>query len=238
MIDVKARLQALSQNEINMAVASPALYYGEEYSLYSSLKRLLDVLVSAIALVLFSPLMAIISFMIRLDSPGSALFAQRRVGRGAKEFTLLKFRSMHQGADESVHKTFAKRYIRGQCQADEKGCFKPKDDSRVTRVGRILRMTSLDELPQLWNILMGEMSLVGPRPAVPYEVEEYERWQMQRLAVVPGLTGLAQVSGRSGLAFSQIVRYDLEYIEERSLQLDLEILMMTVPAVLLGKAAG
>ena len=238
MIDVKARLQAIAQNEPRVAVASPSLYYVDEFPFYGMAKRLLDALVSAIALVLLSPLMAIISFMVRLDSDGPALFAQRRVGKDGKEFTLLKFRSMHRNADEGIHVAFAKRYIHGHCQADAEGCYKPQSDSRVTRVGRILRKTSLDELPQLWNILKGEMSLVGPRPAVPYEVEEYERWQMQRLAVLPGLTGLAQVSGRSGLTFSQIVRRDLEYIEERSVLLDLEILFMTIPAVLQRRAAG
>ncbi|NLS79082.1 MAG: sugar transferase [Chloroflexi bacterium] len=237
MIDVKARVQALGRRDLPSSLDLPYMGHVEERLLYAWTKRFIDLIISAIALLVLSPVLAAIALAVRLDSPGPALFAQRRVGKGGKEFTLVKFRSMYYGADEGIHRAFAKQYIHGQCEVDGNTCFKPKDDPRVTRVGKFLRMTSLDELPQLWNVLKGDMSMVGPRPAVRYEVEEYERWQLQRLAVLPGLTGLAQVSGRSSLAFNAIARLDVQYTEERNLWLDLWILVMTVPVVLLAKAA-
>jgi lipopolysaccharide/colanic/teichoic acid biosynthesis glycosyltransferase len=242
MIDIKAQVHTLSQatlpkRELDAALGSAYLLV-EDRPFYAALKRMLDLLVSAIALLVLSPIMVIIGVAIRLDSRGPALFAQQRVGQGGKEFTLYKFRSMYQDADDQVHRAFAKQYIHGRGNADQAGCFKPKDDPRVTPVGRILRKTSLDELPQLWNVFKGEMSLVGPRPAVRYEVEEYERWQMRRLAVVPGLTGLAQVHGRSALPFNQLVRCDIQYVEERDIWLDAEILLKTIPVVLSAKSAN
>ena len=238
MIDAKARMHALSQTRADALWGPASLYYVEEQPLYSAAKRLFDVIIAAIALLVLSPLMAVIALLVRLDSRGPAVFAQRRVGKGGVEFTVFKFRTMRSSGDESIHRQFAKQYIRGQCQRDANGCFKPQDDPRITGVGRILRQTSLDELPQLLNVLKGDMSLVGPRPVVRYEVEEYERWQLRRLAVIPGLTGLAQVSGRSGLAFSEIIRRDLEYIEKRSLLLDAQILVKTIPTVLSHRSAG
>ncbi len=238
MIDVKARTQALFNRELNVTPEIPFFLTVPDSLLYSWTKRFLDVVITLVALVMLSPLLALIALVIRLDSAGPAIFRQRRVGKGGREFTCYKFRTMHRNADESIHRSFAKRYIRGQGELNEQGCFKPKDDPRVTRVGRLLRLTSLDELPQLWNVLMGDMSLVGPRPAVRYEVDEYERWQLQRLAVLPGMTGLAQINGRSSLTFDKIVRLDLEYIEHRSILTDLKIILLTIPMVLLAKCTA
>jgi len=238
MIDVKARTQTLLPRDLDVAPVAPYLLSVQEPLLYAWAKRCFDIVVSLLLLLAFSPLLVVIALLIRLDSPGPAIFRQRRVGKGGQEFTLYKFRSMHHKADEGVHRLFARKYIRGQGETDEHGRYKPKSDPRVTRVGHILRLTSLDELPQLVNVLRGEMSLVGPRPAVRYEVDEYERWHSQRLAVLPGLTGLAQISGRSGLSFDKIVRLDLKYVESRSFGLDLKIVLLTVPMVLFAKCAG
>jgi lipopolysaccharide/colanic/teichoic acid biosynthesis glycosyltransferase len=187
--------------------------------------------------------MLTIGLAIRLDSSGPLVFRQTRVGKWGEKFTMLKFRSMFLEADENEHAAFAKEYINGHGRAscpDDAGhaVFKPNGDKRVTRVGKWLRRTSLDELPQLVNVLRGEMSLVGPRPAMPCEVSEYSKWHLQRLAVLPGLTGLAQISGRSGLTFEKIVRIDLAYIRHRSLLLDLAILAKTVPVVLRARCTA
>jgi lipopolysaccharide/colanic/teichoic acid biosynthesis glycosyltransferase len=238
MIDVKARPQILLRKQMEAVSELPYVMAVEESFLYAMTKRLLDVTIAFVALVLFSPLLALVALVIRLDSSGPALFKQRRVGRWGKEFIVYKFRTMYYKADEVIHREFAKKYIRGQGEKDEQGCFKPKNDSRITRIGRILRQTSLDELPQLINVLKGDMSLVGPRPAVRYEVEEYERWQMRRLAVLPGMTGLAQISGRSGLTFEKIIRLDIEYIEKRSVFADLKIALLTLPMLILARCAG
>jgi lipopolysaccharide/colanic/teichoic acid biosynthesis glycosyltransferase len=206
--------------------------------LYPVVKRWFDVALSALLLVLLAPLLLLIAAAVRLDSPGPAIFRQKRVGRLGFEFTLFKFRSMYNNADEDVHRKFAKNYVRGTArQTNKTTVFKPAADTRITRVGRWLRRTSLDELPQLFNVLLGDMSLVGPRPSVGYEVAEYSKWHLGRLAVPPGLTGLAQISGRSGLTFERIVRLDLEYIEHSSLALDLGILLRTIPVVCKAKCA-
>jgi len=183
--------------------------------------------------------MLICAVAITLDSPGPVLFVQTRVGKGGRRFKLYKFRTMYQNCDTKGHRAFMKAFINGQVeeQATDKKVFKPFSERQLTRVGRILRKTSLDELPQLFNVLRGEMSLVGPRPNVPWEVEEYRGWHKERLEVLPGITGLAQVRGRSGLRFDQIVQYDIEYIERRSFKMDLQILWWTVLSVLAGKGA-
>jgi lipopolysaccharide/colanic/teichoic acid biosynthesis glycosyltransferase len=212
-------------------------------ALYPLAKRFLDIACAAVLLVVFAPFLALMALAIRLDSPGAAIFRQKRVGKLGEEFTMYKFRSMFANADQEVHRKFATDYINGngvhKSEASDSAqvVYKPNGDKRVTRVGKWLRRTSLDELPQLINVLKGEMSLVGPRPALRYEVEEYSRWHLQRLAVLPGLTGLAQISGRSGLTFEKIVRLDLLYIENRSLIFDLAILLKTIPVVLKAKCA-
>lgn len=193
-------------------------------------KRVVDVLAAAIALVLFAPLMLLIAIAIKLDSPGPIIFAQTRVGQGGRPFTLYKFRSMRQGAEEE------REQLRQQTESTEI-TFKLKNDPRCTRVGRIIRRTSLDELPQLFNVLRGEMSLVGPRPPIPSEVEQYEDWHRKRLEVKPGITGLWQVMGRSELSFEEMVMLDIYYIENWSLLLDFKILLRTIPTVLLARGA-
>ncbi len=201
--------------------------------------RVLDVIGSALLLVALAPLLAAIAIAIRLDSPGPALFRQRRLGRNLQPFTVHKFRTMKNGVTEDQHREFVTGLIVGEHpEQDAPGPrYKMTEDSRVTRCGRILRRSSLDELPQLWNVLRGEMSLVGPRPPIPYEVEQYPPHWFARFAVKPGVTGLWQVNGRSDVTLEEMVRLDVEYIRRRSLWLNLQIIMRTVPAVLSAKGA-
>lgn len=217
------------------------------YHLYLATKRILDVLVSSIALVLVAPLMLVVGLAIKLDSPGPVLFKQRRVKGLSPDgkpvlFTFYKFRSMRHQADSGVHQKFMSDFINGNGtlhkDGNGKAVYKLASDRRVTRVGSILRKTSVDELPQLINVIKGDMSLVGPRPAIPYEVEQYKEWHKRRLVVTPGITGLWQVKGRSSVTFDEMVRWDIEYAEDRSLRMDLRILFQTVPAVLSGKGAA
>lgn len=207
------------------------------------LKRAMDIVGSLAAFVVFSPLFLAISISIKLTSDGPVLFRQRRVGQHGKPFTFLKFRSMYVNNDPAIHREYVKRLINGSnadkenC-ADENGVFKIQNDPRVTRVGRIIRKTSLDELPQFINVLMGEMSLVGPRPPIPYECENYEIWHKRRiLDMKPGITGIWQVEGRSRTTFDEMVRLDLYYIRNWSLWLDIKILLKTPWAVLTSKGA-
>lgn len=205
-------------------------------------KRASDLLISTVALILLSPVMAVLAAIIKLESRGSVFFRQERVGMDGRVFLCYKFRSMRAGADESVHREAYRRNIEGSTEAnagdDAEPLFgKVKDDPRVTRVGRLIRRTSLDELPQLFNVLKGDMSIVGPRPPIPYEVEEYETRHRKRLDMKPGITGLWQVSGRSRLTFEEMVRIDTYYIENWSLLLDIKIILLTLPAVLRGDGA-
>lgn len=203
-------------------------------------KRVLDVVVAALLLVCLIPVLLVCALAIRLDSPGPVLFRQRRVGAGGKAFTMLKFRTMRADADPALHRAFVTAFIQGKAAPEAKQgsqLYKLVRDPRVTRVGGWLRQSSLDELPQLWNVVRGDMSLVGPRPPLPYEVVEYSRTHLQRLAVTPGITGLWQVSGRSSTTFEEMVALDLEYIRKRSLVLDIRILLATIPALLSTKNA-
>ena len=193
-------------------------------------KRAMDVVVASTTLVVLLPLWALVALAIRLDSPGPVIYRQRRVGRAGRSFTLLKFRSMRDGADKDVS------ILRSQNQADGP-LFKLREDPRCTRLGRWIRRTSMDEIPQLWNVLMGEMSLVGPRPALESEIADYAPWHRRRLDALPGMTGLWQVSGRSELTFDEMVLLDIYYIENWSPTLDLRILLRTVPTVLKGTGA-
>ncbi|MBC8446744.1 MAG: undecaprenyl-phosphate glucose phosphotransferase, partial [Chloroflexi bacterium] len=195
-----------------------------------AIKRVVDVVVAVVSLALALPLMLLIALVIRLDSPGPVLFPQERMGRGGRLFTMHKFRSMVEGAD-------AEQEALSQAEEVDGRRFKLKDDPRVTRVGRFLRRTSLDELPQLFNVLRGEMSLVGPRPALPAEVTQYQEWHKKRQEIVPGLTGLWQVSGRSEIPFDEMVLLDIYYIENWSLGLDSRILLQTIPKVIFGEGA-
>ncbi len=195
-------------------------------------KRALDVVVSALALVVLSPLLAAIAIAVVLDTRGPVLFRQVRAGRGGREFRLFKFRSMHRDAEQR------KRLYEERNEADDGVMFKIKDDPRITRVGGFLRRTSLDELPQLLNVLRGEMSLVGPRPLILEESKHAaQTWHARRLDLRPGITGLWQISGRSDLPFQEMVRFDYQYVTGWSLARDVEILLATVPVVLSGRGA-
>jgi len=196
----------------------------------AALRRALDVVVSAAALLLLLPVLTLIALCIRLDSPGPILFVQERVGRHGQEFPVFKFRSMFTDAEEHLHTVLDANERTGPV-------FKMRQDPRITRIGRGLRRCSLDEVPQLLNVLRGEMSLVGPRPALPREVALYTPDQHQRLSVLPGLTGLWQVSGRATLSFEASVALDLLYVQRQSFWLNVVILARTVPAVLTGHGA-
>ena len=185
---------------------------------------------ATIGLIAVGPIIAVIAVAIRLDSRGPIFFRQQRVGRGGKLFTVYKFRSMIENAEEVRPYLDALNEVEGPM-------FKMKEDPRRTRVGRILRRTSLDELPQLINVLRGEMSLVGPRPALPSEVAQYQEWHKKRLEVSPGITGLWQVSGRNRLTFDEMVLLDIYYVENWSPLLDLRIMFKTVPTILIGEGA-
>jgi len=194
-------------------------------------KRLLDLMIGSAALAVASPAIAVAAIAIKLDSRGPVFHRAVRVGRGGRKFTFLKLRSMQVGAEELRGLLLHLNQAQGPA-------FKLHNDPRVTRVGRFLRKTSLDELPQLRHVLQGHMSLVGPRPPFPEEVERYEPWMLRRLSVRPGLTCLWQISGRSQLPFSKWLELDLSYIEQWSLGLDLKILLKTIPAVLKGTGAA
>lgn len=196
----------------------------------SWLKRALDLVLGSLALAVLSPLFLFLALAIKLDSSGSVFYMQRRVGKDGKHFMMFKFRSMGQDAERLLDD------LRHQNEASGP-LFKMRSDPRVTRVGRVLRRLSLDELPQLFNVFRGEMSLVGPRPPIPAEVEQYDDWQLGRLRAVPGMTGLWQVSGRSEVPFHDMVRLDLHYIRNWTLGLDFEILLRTVPAVVMNRGA-
>ena len=188
-------------------------------------KRILDLIGSSLGILVLLPLLPIIALAIRITSPGPMLYRSIRLGKDGQPFVFYKFRSMVDGAHES-------RKFMLHLNEAEGPVFKISDDPRVTRVGRFLRRSSIDELPQLWNVFVGDMSLVGPRPPIPEEVEKYEPWQHHRLSVKPGITCLWQISGRSNLGFNEWMRLDIQYIRRQSLLLDLKILLRTIPAVL------
>jgi lipopolysaccharide/colanic/teichoic acid biosynthesis glycosyltransferase len=223
---------------------------GRQGRLYFAAKRGLDLTLSSALLLLLSPLLLLIAVAIKVDSRGPVLFVQERVGarrwaRGraavweVRTFPVYKFRSMVADADQAVHRAYIKAFVDGQVEAagGDGAMFKLTGDPRVTRVGRLLRRSSLDELPQLVNVLKGEMSLVGPRPVPTYEVAEYQEWHRERLAALPGITGIWQVKGRCQVSFEGMVRMDIEYVRSRSLWLDVRLLLLTLPAVLSGRGA-
>jgi lipopolysaccharide/colanic/teichoic acid biosynthesis glycosyltransferase len=204
-----------------------------------AVKRSIDVLVSALGLVVLSPFLLLIAVAVRLESHGPALFRQVRLGRNGQPFTFYKFRTMVDGNDPSVHRRYVERLITRPSEElkGDTGSFKLEHDPRVTKVGGFLRRTSLDELPQLLNVLNGEMSLVGPRPPLVYEAELYSERASRRLECAPGITGLWQVSGRCLTTFEEMVELDIEYIENWSLGLDMAIIARTLPAVINGGGA-
>ncbi|MGA9306207.1 MAG: sugar transferase [Candidatus Sulfotelmatobacter sp.] len=207
------------------------------------MKRMMDVLGSLVALLLFSPIFLLAAIAIKATSQGPVFFRQRRVGQRGNSFMFLKFRSMYVNNDASVHKPYVQKLIAGKADkhpsdGNGQGVYKLTKDSRITRVGSFLRKTSMDELPQFINVLKGEMSLVGPRPPVPYEVEAYDIWHRRRLLEAkPGITGLWQVSGRSRVTFDDMVRLDLQYARTWSPWTDIKILLRTPAAVMLGEGA-
>ncbi len=203
----------------------------QEKPVYDCIKRVLDVILSGIGIVVLSPLMLVVAIAVRSDG-GPAFYSQNRVGKNGKIFRILKFRSMCMNADspEMLAKLAAMNEMDGPA-------FKIKDDPRITKVGRFIRRTSIDELPQLFNIFMGDMTIVGPRPPLVSEVEQYTDYQKQRLQVKQGLTCYWQCSGRNHISFDEWVELDLKYIRERSLWTDLKILLRTIPAVFSGNGA-
>jgi len=209
----------------------------------SGVKRAMDILGSVVALILCSPLFAMIALAIKASSKGPVFFKQQRIGRYGKRFTFLKFRSMHIDNDPSVHQEYVTKLIAGEAErkpsnGNDAGVYKLTSDERVTRLGALLRRTSLDEVPQFLNVLKGDMSLVGPRPAIPYEVAAYQTWHRRRLLEVkPGITGLWQVNGRSRVKFDDMVRLDLQYSRNWSPWMDIKILLRTPGAVVLGEGA-
>lgn len=208
------------------------------------IKRIIDISLSSLAMLILSPLLCVISLLIVTTSKGPVLFRQERLGQFGKKFIFLKFRSMYVDTNDTIHREYIKKLITENSPSEDKGddahppVYKIRNDPRVTSVGSLLRKTSLDELPQLLNVFRGEMSLVGPRPAIPYEFESYDIWHRYRLLQVkPGITGLWQVTGRSSTSFDEMVRLDLKYIHEWSLWLDFKILLLTPWAVIKGKGA-
>jgi exopolysaccharide biosynthesis polyprenyl glycosylphosphotransferase len=211
---------------IPLEMGRPRSHFGLRYAL----KHVMDYVLAGLALVVLLPFLVGIAVLIKLDSPGPVFYLQPRLTRHGRRFRIIKFRSMHVDADQRLEELRRKSEVTGPI-------FKMKNDPRVTRVGRLLRKLSLDEIPQFINVLQGHLSLVGPRPPIPEEVEKYEPWQLLRLDVLAGITGLWQVSGRSNIDFEEMVLLDLYYIENWSLLLDLEILLDTLPTVFLGRGA-
>jgi lipopolysaccharide/colanic/teichoic acid biosynthesis glycosyltransferase len=207
---------------------------------YEATKRGFDLVGSLVLLALLSPLMLLIAALVKITSPGSAFFRQERIGHDMRPFKIIKFRTMHVNSDHAIHQEFVSSFIKPSSKDTKRqnAFFKIIDDPRVTRIGQFLRKTSLDELPQLFNVVCGDMSLVGPRPPVPYEVQQYQRWHCRRvLEAKPGITGLWQVTGRSRTTFDEMVRLDLRYARSRSLLTDVKILLATPKAVIAGRGA-
>jgi len=234
-LDSTQKLQQLTES-----LVSPAgLRFRERMWAERFFKRLIDIFVCVLVVVVGFPFFLALALLIKLTSKGPVFFSQQRIGERGDVFTLYKFRTMRQDTDDSIHREFTRSFIEGRMSnssLDEKApsIYKLADDPRVTSVGNFLRKTSLDELPQFINILRGEMTIVGPRPPLQYELEYYEEWHKFRLKVKPGLTGLWQVSGRSSVPFNEMVKLDLYYIEHWSLLLDLKIMLRTIPVMLFG----
>lgn len=219
------------------AVVGMADYYShtrtkdEGFNLYLVFKRTLDIFGSLVGLILLSPLLALVALLIKLEDPsGSVIFYQTRVGKNERLFRMYKLRSMYTNAEDKLKDLLDQNEVSG-------AMFKMKDDPRVTKVGKFIRKTSIDELPQLFNVLRGDMSLVGPRPPLTREVAEYTNYDKKRLAVTPGCTGLWQVSGRSNLDFKQMVELDITYIEHKCIMFDIRIILRTVKAMVGSKDA-
>jgi lipopolysaccharide/colanic/teichoic acid biosynthesis glycosyltransferase len=205
---------------------------------YARAKRLLDVVVTLLLLPFVALVMLLVTIVIRLDSKGPILFRQQRVGLNDEEFELLKFRSMYENSDDSLHRLAIEKYLANEALNDGNAAYKQLDDPRVTRVGKYIRKTSLDELPQFLNVLRGQMSLVGPRPPLRYEVDQYTPRDKLRLCGKPGLTGIWQVYARSQVPFEEMVEMDIAYLQRQSLWFDLKLIVLTVPVILLGRGGA
>jgi len=202
------------------------------------LKRVADLTICVLLLPILLTVMALIALMIIVDSPGLPLFVQERVGMGGKRFRVYKFRTLVSNRNDKTERDYMKGFIAGGAAVGEGVLHKPIPKADITRLGKFLRKSSLDELPQIFNVFRGEMSLIGPRPNVPWEVEHYKLWHYERLHALPGITGLAQVMGRSSLSFDQIVRFDIQYVRSQSLKVDLWIVWQTFKTVFSGRGAG
>lgn len=223
----------LSNNSIDISDGK-FVYDADVYAslIYLFLKRLIDITGSLIGLIILSPIFIVVSIAIKLEDPkGSIFFGQERNGKYPKTFKMYKFRSMVHNAEELLEQLKAQNEMNGPA-------FKMKNDPRITKVGKFIRKTSIDELPQLINILKGDMSFVGPRPPIPREVAEYDEYQLQRLSVKPGLTCYWQVSGRNNIDFEEWIELDLKYIKERNIFIDIKLILMTIPALLGDKNAS
>ncbi len=205
---------------------------------YVRVKRLLDIVVTLLLLPFIAIVMALVAIAIRLDSKGPVLFRQKRVGLNGEEFELLKFRSMYPNSDDSLHRQAIEKYLANEALNDGEAAYKQIDDPRVTRVGKFIRKTSLDEIPQFLNVLRGEMSLVGPRPPLRYEVDQYSPRDILRLSGKPGLTGIWQVYARSQVPFVEMVAMDIDYLQRQSLWLDLKLIVLTVPVMVFGRGGA
>jgi lipopolysaccharide/colanic/teichoic acid biosynthesis glycosyltransferase len=237
-VGVSNRIDQLTDSKLYPEVSGGV----SKKSISMIVKRGIDIVVAGLLLLILSPMLAAIAIAIKLTSKGPVIFRQERLGQYGKSFQCMKFRTMHANNDPKIHREYVKSFIAGKVETGKKSgeavVFKLKNDPRVTPVGRFLRKTSLDEFPQFWNVLRGEMSLVGPRPPVPYEFEAYDLWHRRRvLEVRPGVTGLWQVSGRSRTSFDDMVRMDVRYTQKWSLWLDVKILLATPWAVLNGDGA-
>jgi lipopolysaccharide/colanic/teichoic acid biosynthesis glycosyltransferase len=236
---IKWNLEPSVSNTLTLPISSymQRMYFDIGTVNYRYLKRVLDIIGSAVGIVLFFPAAVLISLMIKLTSKGPVLFKQKRLGYLGNEFTFLKFRTMTTNSDDKIHRDYVKKLIEGKDQdinfgSDEKPLYKIENDPRITRIGHYLRKLSLDELPQFLNVIKGDMSLVGPRPPLAYEFENYKYWHYRRvLEVKPGITGLWQVNGRSKTTFNEMVRLDNQYINNQSFLLDTKILVKTMATV-------
>jgi lipopolysaccharide/colanic/teichoic acid biosynthesis glycosyltransferase len=220
----------LEEPVVQLRPVAPSIPETSDPTGYRLAKRVLDVIVAGLALIVAAPLMALTAIVVKLESPGAVFFSQPRLGKGGVAFRFHKFRSMCQEA------VVLRAAVEGLNEVSGP-VFKIRKDPRITAVGRVIRKLSIDELPQLWHVLTGEMTLVGPRPPIPDEVERYEPWMLERLSVKPGLTCIWQVTGRSDIGFEDWMRLDVEYVRTRSLWLDLRILAQTIPAVITGRGA-
>ena len=222
----------MQSNLVLKELAQEDIIVPNENKVYLFLKRLIDIVGSGLGILILIPVFLIIGILIKLEDPkGSVFFSQKRNGLNGKEFNMYKFRSMVHNAEDLLESLMSKNEMDGPV-------FKIKDDPRITKIGKFIRKTSLDELPQLFNVLKGDMSLVGPRPPIPREVIQYNKYQYQRLLVKPGITCYWQISGRNNIDFDEWVELDLKYIKERNLFKDIYIILMTLPVLLVDKNAS